>query len=247
MARRPGRRGTTPQGRGRFPGFDVLDEVPRWDDLTAGVVLQRLAPATDLSFFTEAEGACARRLCDLLLAQDGEPRVPVVAMIDERLAIDETDGWRYHDMPEDTVAWRQTLAAVDEDARAAQGDVFAVLSAPSAGALVQGVFDAGQRSEHWHDWPAAHVWSLWTRYACAAFYSHPWAWNEIGFGGPAYPRGYKNVGVDKAEPWEVTDHDERDPQTFSARVEQARAEHRDLTGAEPATHGRTSGRQGGQA
>ena len=29
-----------------------------------------------------------------------------------------------------------------------------------------------------------HVWSLWTRYACTAFYSHPWAWNEIGFGGP---------------------------------------------------------------
>ena len=29
----------------------------------------------------------------------------------------------------------------------------------------------------------------------AAFYSHPWAWNEIGFGGPAYPRGYARLGV----------------------------------------------------
>jgi len=28
----------------------------------------------------------------------------------------------------------------------------------------------------------------------AAFYSHPWAWNEIGFGGPAYPRGYIRLG-----------------------------------------------------
>ena len=27
-----------------------------------------------------------------------------------------------------------------------------------------------------------------------AFYSHPWAWNEIGFGGPAYPRGYMRLG-----------------------------------------------------
>ncbi len=48
-----------------------------------------------------------------------------------------------------------------------------------------------------------HVWSLWTRYACTAFYSHPLAWNEIGFSGPAYPRGYKNAGVE-AEPFEVT-------------------------------------------
>ena len=44
--------------------------------------------------------------------------------------------------------------------------------------------------------PRRRVWSLWTRYACTAFYSHPWAWNEIGFPGPAYPRGYKNLGVD---------------------------------------------------
>ncbi len=27
-----------------------------------------------------------------------------------------------------------------------------------------------------------------------AFYSHPWAWNEIGFGGPAYPQGYMRLG-----------------------------------------------------
>ena len=37
-----------------------------------------------------------------------------------------------------------------------------------------------------------------SRCACAAilaaFYSHPWAWNEIGYGGPAYPEGYMRLG-----------------------------------------------------
>jgi hypothetical protein len=33
--RSPAQRGVTPQGRGRFPGFDVLDEVDKWDDVTA--------------------------------------------------------------------------------------------------------------------------------------------------------------------------------------------------------------------
>jgi len=42
-----------------------------------------------------------------------------------------------------------------------------------------------------------------TRYACTAFYAHPSAWAEIGFPGPAYPRGYKNAGVGKLEPFEV--------------------------------------------
>ena len=54
------------------------------------------------------------------------------------------------------------------------------------------------------------MWSLWTRYACTAFYSHPAAWDEIGFAGPAYPRGYKNIGIDKLEPFEVRDADPGD-------------------------------------
>ena len=39
--RPPGRRGVTPGGRGRFSGFDVLDQVEYWDDVTAGAVLAR--------------------------------------------------------------------------------------------------------------------------------------------------------------------------------------------------------------
>ena len=35
-----------------------------------------------------------------------------------------------------------------------------------------------------------------------AYYSHPWAWDEIGFGGPAYPRGYMRLENGLPEPWE---------------------------------------------
>ncbi len=63
---------------------------------------------------------------------------------------------------------------------------------------------------------ADRVWSLWTRYACTAFYAHPWAWNEMGFPGPAYPRGYKNTGVDAREPFEVLDHRPIDPTRVSS-------------------------------
>lgn len=43
------------------------------------------------------------------------------------------------------------------------------------------------------------------RCACAVFYSHPRVWNEIGFPGPAYPRGYGHPGVDARERFEVAD------------------------------------------
>ncbi|MGZ4229300.1 MAG: gluconate 2-dehydrogenase subunit 3 family protein, partial [Solirubrobacteraceae bacterium] len=41
--------------------------------------------------------------------------------------------------------------------------------------------------------------------------SHPWAWNEIGFGGPAYPRGYARLGAGQRENWEGSAAFERDP------------------------------------
>lgn len=171
--------------------------------MTAGVVLARLAPVGDLSFFTATEDATATVLCNLLLAQDCDPRIPVVSLIDARLAAGETDGWGYEDMPEDSQAWRDTLADLDADARAAHGTGFAALDRAAAAAMVQDVFDRSTRGGDFHGRAANHVWSLWTRYATTAFYSHLWAWNEIGFGGPAYPRGYKNVGIDARERWEV--------------------------------------------
>jgi len=218
----------TPQGRGRFPGFDVLDQVDVWDDVTAGVVLARLALPGALSYFTPHEAAIAGPLLDLLLDQDGEPRVPVLALVDQRLAVGETDGWHYDDLPEDAQAWRQTLAFLDDDAQHANQCGFGELAPADQVTLIQAVQDRATDGKTWHEWSATHVWSLWTRYACTAFYSHPWAWNEIGFGGPAYPRGYLNPGIDAREKWEVADSRDRDPVPFAQRVEQARHRHAQL-------------------
>ena len=129
--------------------------------------------------------------------------MPVTAMIDARLAGAQTDGWRYADMPEDGQAWRDTLAYLDADAQVKYAAGFAGCPPADQRALIQAVQDLG--SGDWHGLPAGRVWSLWTRYACTAFYAHPWAWNEMGFPGPAYPRGYKNKGVGRREPFEQAD------------------------------------------
>jgi hypothetical protein len=208
-------RSSTPGGRPneRFPGYDVTAQAHTWDPVTSGVVLGRLGPQPAPRFFTPAEEAAAAALFDQLLAQWDEPRVPVLQLVDARLAEAQTDGWRYEDMPEDGEAWRRSLAGLDEDATRLGGEsgvCFANLSREEQADVIRTVQDLG--SKPWHGMPAGHVWSLWTRYACTAFYSHPWAWNEIGFGGPAYPRGYSRTGIGRLEPWEVEDrHPEADP------------------------------------
>jgi hypothetical protein len=213
--------GTTPGGQVRYPGYDVLGQAPTWDPVTRGVVLRRLGPPPPVRFFTPAEEAVARPLLDRLLAQDDEPRVPVFEHVDARLAEDQTDGWHHEDLPPDGDAWRASLAALDADARAGFGRGFALLPRRQQKDLLEAV----RTVDRWHGLPATRVWSLWMRYALTAFYAHPWAWNEIGFGGPAYPRGYKSIDLDGLEPWEARETWPRDPEAWARRVERAREDH----------------------
>jgi hypothetical protein len=192
---------------GRFPGFDVLNQAPHWDQVTKDLIEARVrTPPQAVTFFSDTERGCAHALLNDLTGQDrDDAQVPVTQMVEARLAAAETDGWRYDDMPEDGQAWRDTLGYLDADARARCGTSFAETGEEDRHRLIQAVQD--RSGQDWHGLPAKHVWSLWTRYACTALYAHPDVWAEMGFSGPAYPRGYKNIGVDKLEPYEVRDAD----------------------------------------
>ncbi|MHB1583018.1 MAG: gluconate 2-dehydrogenase subunit 3 family protein [Acidimicrobiales bacterium] len=216
--------GTTPgRAEQRFPGFDVLGQVPTWDRVTQGVVLGRLGPPPPVRFFAGREPT-VRALPDRLPAQDDEPRVPVLETIDRRLVEGRGDGYRYADMPEGGDAWLRSADALDADARVLHGRPYWDLAVGEQMAVVEAV---RVHDGDWHGMPAGRVFSLWHRYACAAFYSHRWAWNEIGFGVPAYPRGYKNAGLDRREPWEVRERADDDPIPWVRQAEAAKRRHAD--------------------
>ncbi len=214
--------GITPGDRGGFTGYDVMRQADHWDRATREVVEHRLGPAPSPRFFSLEEEPICRALVDRLLAQDREPRVPVFEMVDARLAEGQEDGYRYQDMPPDAEAWRASLRALDDLARQRCDSVFQALMKEEQVDLLEWI----RTADHLGGLPARRLWSLWLRYTCSAYYAHPWAWNEIGFGGPAYPRGYKNVGLDKREPWEVREVGDRSPVPWGQRVERARQEHR---------------------
>ena len=158
--------------------------------------------------------------------------MPVLALIDTRLAVGETDGWHYDDLPEDGRPGGRRCASSTRTRDERHGGAASphLRRAPSRRAG-PGRAGPAPTAAQWHGWPAAHVWSLWTRYACTAFYSHPWAWNEIGFPGPAYPRGYLNPGVNAREHWEPSERPgDSDPVPFADRVERARSDAATLLG-----------------
>jgi hypothetical protein len=185
------RRGTTPQMIGRYPDYDILDNAGHWDPVTREVVLARVQDPPPLRFFDEAQARTLNAFLDTVLAQDREPRIPVLHMVDAKLADHQLDGFRYADMPEDPETWRRVaqglegIAELDDEGRRALVQRF------SEGKLTGGV---------WETLNPTRAWSVVLRAALSAFYSHPWAWNEIGYGGPRYPRGYLRLGTGQEEP-----------------------------------------------
>jgi hypothetical protein len=187
--------GITPQMIGRYPDYDVLASVDTWDRATREVVTKRLQMRGRLRFFTAQEEPTLRAFCDVATAQDSEPRVPVAEMVDDKLAGGRLDGYRYADMPRDPDTWRLVLRGLDEVARSRYGSAgFAACDSPPREAIVGALADGSLSGGAWDELNVSRAFSVCMRAILEAFYSHPWAWNEIGYGGPAYPRGYMRLG-----------------------------------------------------
>jgi Gluconate 2-dehydrogenase subunit 3 len=201
------RRGITPQMHGRYPDHDVLAHAEDWDETTRSVVLTRAQEVPAITFFDGAQERTLRAFCNLVLAQDAEPRIPVLEMVDAKLASGRLDGFRHHDLPEDPETWRLVAAGLDE----AAGGSFADLDPDAASHLVSQFAAGALAGGVWERLPCSKAWGVVMRGTLSAFYSHPWAWNEIGYGGPAYPRGYMRLGVGQREPHQGSEVGAEDP------------------------------------
>ena len=197
------RRGTTPQMIGRYPDYDVFDARETWDAATSAVIEERMRHSSGdpLRFFAIAEARTLRAFCDVCVAQDTDPRVPVAELVDDKLAAGRLDGYQYADMPDDRETWHIVLAGLDEVARHryGAGEGFGALAPEAQEAVVDQLAHGTLSSPSLDALNLTRAWAVCMRMILAAFYSHPWAWNEIGFGGPAYPRGYMRLGPLSAE------------------------------------------------
>jgi hypothetical protein len=205
------RNGVTPQMHGRYPDYNVLDETRHWDEVTRRVVLDRVEKVPPIRFFTEHEARTLGTFCDVVMAQDRDPKIPVLNMVDAKLFAGKLDGFRYAEMPDDRETWRRVAVGLDAAARQHGAGDFAGASLELQRTVIQAFADGELHGEVWDELAPARAWSVVIRGVLSEFYSHPWAWNEIGFGGPAYPRGYARFGVGQRESWEAAAAFDVDP------------------------------------
>jgi hypothetical protein len=209
----------------RYPGYDVMRKrwSPSWNDATRRAVDARLSVHPGPRFLSPERFATLRALCARILPQppDREP-IPLAAYIDDNLVRDRRIGWRDERLPPLREAWTRGLDALDAEGRAASGRPFAALSESEQDALIERMRKGELRQDAWGDMPCAAFFKGRVMDDIPrAYYAHPIAWNEIGFGGPASPRGYVRLDFGRRDPWEAA---EAAPgQEMHARRENARA------------------------
>ncbi len=195
---------------GYYPGFSTLGQESFWDAATREVVRKRVHEIPPLRFFNPEEVRVMEVLCEHLLPQaDRLPaqRVPILPYIDERLYEGRTPGYRFESMPPDGDAYRLGMQAIEQMTRANYERGFLELSWLEQERLLKSIHDDEPMpgaEEIWGErMPPHRYWALVLQDCAEMYYSHPWAWDEIGFGGPAYPRGYIRLEGGEPEPWEV--------------------------------------------
>lgn len=193
---------------GYYPGYSTLAQKDFWDEATRTVVMARVENVPPIRFFSNQEAALMAAVADRLLPQndrDSDHRIPIVNYIDERLYTGRSDGYRYDDMPPDDEAFRLGLQGIDAVATHLYDRAFVELDQRQQDTVLKSLHDydppAGQ--EIWRRLPITRFWLLLLGDVVEGYYAHPYAWDEVGFGGPAYPRGYMRLENGKREPWEV--------------------------------------------
>ena len=197
------------QQPGYYPGLSTLGQQEFWDAATRAKVLERVHDIPPIRFFTVEEAKLLETIVAHVLPQDDrvmERRIPVVPRIDERLYKGHIPGYRFAKMPPDGEAYRLGFKAVKQIALQSYGQSFQELSWRDQEELLKSIHDAKPKdgaAEIWERMPIFRYWALLVQDCVEAYYAHPWAWDEVGFGGPAYPRAYIRLENGEPEPWEV--------------------------------------------
>jgi hypothetical protein len=192
---------------GYYPGYSTLRQRNFWDAATRQEVENRVYNVPKIRFFSNEEFPIMAAVCARILPQDDrlpEFRIPIINYIDDRLFKNRIAGYRFEGMPDDREAHRLGLKAIDETAHAMDGKPFVDLEPLQQDLVLKSIHDGKKvaANEIWDRMSIDRYWQLLVQDCVAAYYAHPWAWDEIGYGGPAYPRAYTRLEGGMPEPWE---------------------------------------------
>ena len=189
-----------------YPDYDVLEKwsSPSWNDATREVINERLNQVPLRRFFSQEQWATLVAVASRVMPQpERTDPVPIVPWIDERLHKGRGTGTRYASLPPEPECWRRGADAIESEAQYRYRRSFERLDPVEQDLILRAIDQCEVRSPAWEGLPSRlFMRHVLLREMVEVYYAHPAAWSEIGFGGPASPRGYVRLAANRRDTWE---------------------------------------------
>lgn len=193
------------ENRTRYPSYDLLNEKEHWDEHTREIVLKRLGPFDKNKFLDEHETEMILSIARHIVYEERKEILDyVVHHLDSTLSSAMGEDQRKVGTPPREKLIRNGLKAIDKMAKKQFGSSFLEINIKDQFNLLEDL-DKGKAMQlsEWQKAPQKELFKKLATEIVSAYYSHPVVWSEIGYGGPAYPRGYVRVEKGLTDPWEA--------------------------------------------
>ena len=193
-----------------YPSYDVLQkwDTTSWNDVTRDVVSKRLNEVPQRRFFSETQYDTLVAVCHRVMPQpEREQPVPIAPWLDAKVYEGQGTGTRYASLPPEQECWRRGLDAIEAEAQLRYRRAFAALDRVEQDIALRAIEKGEVEAPAWEGFDAkSFMRHVLFREIVGIYYAHPAAWSEIGFGGPASPRGYVRLAENRRDPWEAVEH-----------------------------------------
>ncbi|MEW6624251.1 MAG: gluconate 2-dehydrogenase subunit 3 family protein [Bacillota bacterium] len=195
--------------RGHYKEFDVLRSFVKWDERTQRLIKDRMASGEKVVFFSEQEQELLLAVLEVVLAEKDEKLLKrVAAYIGDSLGNGHGKGYRDAALPDEKDLFRKGLQGIVDTAHELyQGRDFSKLTLEEKIAVIESLKSGQGRGITWQSIDSKKFFKELLTAAVSSFYSQPEIWSEIGYAGPAYPRGYVRVELGGQDPWEARKND----------------------------------------
>jgi len=187
-----------------YPSFNVMKEKDAWDDHTQSIVIARLTSALDYLFLTQQEAELLSVLCSILVDDSTADVLQyVISHIDQTLFSSIGESQRKAGVPPEKELIRQGLLNLDHSAKNAFALTFVELDRVMQKQLLQNISEAKEPLSIWTGITQQAFFQKLLKLTIESYCSHPKIWSNIGYAGPAYPRGYIRTDIGQLDPWEA--------------------------------------------
>lgn len=187
-----------------YPTYDVMSAQHAWDDHTRKIVNERLHTGGDYLYLTVIEAEMLRAWCTQLVDDDRAEIIQYILEHVDRQLASGTESQRKPGLPTASELVRMGLSTLGDSCQQLYTEHFFHLERERQMQIMQSVSDEdGLPYDNWKHVPQKAFFQKLLTLTLEAYYSHPRVWSEIGYGGPAYPRGYVRMHPGQLDPWEA--------------------------------------------